>query len=135
MLDKAERNSVDLPYDIIEFIATHMRSNIRGWEGIIRLLARSSLLNQDIDRNLVKDVVKEEGWNKPNRDISMEDVVRKVSEVSGISEDGIVGQSRKKEIVEARQTAMFLCRSILDSSLASVGFFWGQRSHNSNARN
>ena len=130
LLDKAERNSVDLPYDIIEFIATHMRSNIRDLEGtIIRLLARSSLLNQDIDRNLVKDVVKERVGNKPNRDISMEDVVRKVSEVSGISEDGIVGQSRKKEIVEARQTAMFLCRSILDSSLASVGVFFGGRDH------
>ena len=130
LLDKAERNSVDLPYDIIEFIATHMRSNIRDLEGtIIRLLARSSLLNQDIDRNLVKDVVKERVGNKPGRDISMEDVVRKVSEVSGIPEDGIVGQSRKKEIVEARQTAMFLCRSILDSSLSSVGVFFGGRDH------
>ena len=59
----------------------------------------------------------------------MEDVVRKVSEVSGIPEDGIVGQSRKKEIVEARQTAMFLCRSILDSSLSSVGIFFGGRDH------
>ena len=130
LLDKAERNSVDLPYDIIEFIATHMRSNIRDLEGtIIRLLARSSLLNQDIDRNLVKDVVRERVGNKPSRDLSMEDIVRKVSEVSGIPEDGIVGQSRKKEIVEARQTAMFLCRSVLDSSLNSVGIFFGGRDH------
>ena len=130
LLDKAERNSIDLPYDIIEFIATHMRSNIRDLEGtIIRLLARSSLLNQDIDRNLVKDVVRERVGNKSSRDLSMEDVVRKVSEVSGIPEDGIVGQSRKKEIVEARQTAMFLCRNILDSSLSSVGVFFGGRDH------
>ena len=130
LLDKAERNSVDLPYDIIEFIATHMRSNIRDLEGtIIRLLARSSLLNQDIDRNLVKEVVKERVGSKPNRDLSMEDVVRRVSEISGIPEDIIVGQSRKKEIVEARQTAMFLCRNILDSSLSSVGIFFGGRDH------
>ena len=130
LLDKAERNSVDLPYDIIEFIATHMRSNIRDLEGtIIRLLARSSLLNQDIDRNLVKDVVRERMGSRPSKDLSMEDVVRKVSEVSGIPEGGIVGQSRKKEIVEARQTAMFLCRSILDSSLSSVGVFFGGRDH------
>ena len=130
LLDKAERNSVNLPYDIIEFIATHMRSNIRDLEGtIIRLLARSSLLNQDIDRNLVKDVVKERVGNKPSKDLSMEDVVRKVSEVSGIPEGGIVGQSRKKEVVEARQTAMFLCRSILESSLSSVGLFFGGRDH------
>ena len=130
LLDKAERNSVELPYDIIEFIATHMRSNIRDLEGtIIRLLARSSLLNQDIDRKLVKDVVRERAGSKPSRDLSMEDIVRKVSEVSGIPENGIVGQSRKREVVEARQTAMFLCRNILDSSLSSVGVFFGGRDH------
>jgi len=130
LLDKAERNGVDLPYDIIEFIATHMRTNIRDLEGtIIRLLARSSLMNQDIDHNLVKDVVKERVGKKPNRELSMEDVVRKVSELSGISEQGIVGKSRKQEIVEARQTAMFLCRHILDSSLSSVGIYFGGRDH------
>ena len=130
LLDKAERNGVDLPYDIIEFIATHMRSNIRDLEGtIIRLLARSSLMNQDIDRDLVQDVVKERIGSKPTRDLSMEDVVRKVSELSGIPEDRIVGKSRRKEIVEARQTAMFLCRNILDSSLSSVGIYFGGRDH------
>jgi len=119
-----------LPYDIIEFIATHMRTNIRDLEGtIIRLLARSSLMNQDIDHDLVRDVVKERVGKKPNRELSMEDVVRKVSELSGISEQGIVGKSRKQEIVEARQTAMFLCRHILDSSLSSVGIYFGGRDH------
>ena len=130
LMDKAERNGIDLPYDIIEFIATHMRSNIRDLEGtIIRLLARSSLMNQDIDHDLVQDVVKERVGSRPTRDLSMEDVVRKVSELSGIPEDGIVGKSRKKEIVEARQTAMFLCRNILDSSLSSVGMYFSGRDH------
>jgi chromosomal replication initiator protein len=130
LLDKAERNGVDLPYDIIEFIATHVRSNIRDLEGtVIRLLARSSLMNQDIDRKLVQEVVKERVGKKPMRDLSMEDIVRKVSELTGISEEGIVGKSRRKEIVEARQTAMFLCRNILDNSLSSVGMYFGGRDH------
>ena len=130
LLDKAERNGVDLPYDIIEFIATHVRSNIRDLEGtVIRLLARSSLMNQDIDRKLVQEVVQERVGKKPMRDLSMEDIVRKVSELTGISEEGIVGKSRRKEIVEARQTAMFLCRNILDNSLSSVGMYFGGRDH------
>ena len=130
LLDKAERNGVDLPYDIIEFIATHVRSNIRDLEGtVIRLLARSSLMNQDIDRKLVQEVVKERVGKKPMRDLSMEDIVRKVSELTGISEEGIVEKSRRKEIVEARQTAMFLCRNILDNSLSSVGMYFGGRDH------
>ena len=54
-----------------------------------------------------------------NRDLSMEDVVRKVVEITGVNESNIVGKSRKKEFVEARQTAMFLCRSLL------VGFYKG----------
>jgi len=130
LLDKAERNGVELPYDIIEFIATHMRSNIRDLEGtIIRLLARSSLMNQDIDHRLVRDVVKERVGSQPTRDLSMEDVVRRVSGLFGVPEEALVGKSRKKEIVEARQTAMFLCRKILDSSLSSVGIYFGGRDH------
>ena len=129
-MDKAERNGVDLPYDVIEFIATHMRTNIRDLEGtVIRLLARSSLMNQDIDQSLVKDVVKERVGEQVNRDLSMEDVVRKVVELTGVDENNIVGKSRKKEIVEARQTAMFLCRTLLDASLSSVGMFFGGRDH------
>ena len=130
LMDKAERNGVDLPYDVIEFIATHMRTNIRDLEGtIIRLLARSSLMNQDIDQSLVKDVVKERVGEQVTRDLSMEDVVRKVVETTGIDESSIVGKSRKKEIVEARQTAMYLCRDLLDASLSSVGIFFGGRDH------
>ena len=130
LMDKAERNGVDLPYDIIEFIATHMRTNIRDLEGtIIRLLARSSLMNQDIDQSLVKDVVKERVGEQVSRDLSMEDVVRKVVETTGIDESSIVGKSRKKEIVEARQTAMYLCRDLLDASLSSVGVHFGGRDH------
>ena len=107
-----------------------MRTNIRDLEGtIIRLLARSSLMNQDIDQTLVKDVVKERVGEQVNRDLSMEDVVRKVVEVTGINEDNIVGKSRKKEFVEARQTAMFLCRNLLDASLSSVGMYFGGRDH------
>mgnify|MGYP001308754495 CR=1 FL=1 len=130
LMDKAERNGVDLPYDVIEFIATHMRTNIRDLEGtIIRLLARSSLMNQDIDQALVKEVVKERVGEQVNRDFSMEDVVRKVVEVTGVDENNMVGKSRKKEFVEARQTAMFLCRSLLNTSLSSVGMYFGGRDH------
>ena len=83
LMDKAERNGVDLSYDIIEFIATHMKSNIRDLEGtIIRLLARSSLMNQDIDYDLVHEVVKERLGKKPPEDVTIEDIVRKVSQVT-----------------------------------------------------
>ena len=130
LMEKSEQNSVNLPYDIIEFIATHIKSNVRDLEGtIIRILARSSLLNQEIDFNLVRDVVKERVGGDFSTDITVEDVVRRVSEISKISEKEIVGKSRKMEIAEARQLSMYLCRDILGTSLANIGVYFGGRDH------
>lgn len=130
LMEKAEQNSVHLPYDIIEFIATHIKSNVRDLEGtIIRLLARSSLMNQEIDFNLVKDVVRERVGKKAVTDLTVEDIVRRVSEVSNISEKDIVGKSRKMEIAEARQISMYLCRNIIGASLNNIGVYFGGRDH------
>ena len=130
LMEKAEQNGVDLSYDIFEFIATHIKSNVRDLEGtIIRILARSSLMNQEIDRNLVRDVVKERAGKMITGDLTVEDVVRRVSEVSHVPEKEIVGKSRKMEIAEARQISMYLCRKIIGTSLNNIGVYFGGRDH------
>ena len=130
LMEKAEQNGVDLSYDIFEFIATHIKSNVRDLEGtIIRILARSSLMNQEIDRNLVRDVVKERAGKMITGDLTVEDVVRRVSEVSHVPEKEIVGKSRKMEIAEARQISMYLCRNIIGTSLNNIGVYFGGRDH------
>ena len=130
LMDKAEQNGVELPYDIIEFIATHVKNNVRDLEGtIIRILAKSSLMNQDIDFDLVKEVVKERVGGQIMSSLSVEDVVRRVSDVFHIPEKTIVGKSRKMEIVEARHVAMYLCRSLIGDSLSNIGVCFGGRDH------
>mgnify|MGYP000337835115 CR=1 FL=1 len=130
LMDKAERNGVDLPYDIIEFIATHIKSNIRDLEGtIIRILAKSSLMNRDIDFSLAKEVVKERAGNKLDLGLSSESIINQVSDVFGVAHKDIVGKSRRMEIVQARQVAMYLCRNLLDTSLSSIGVSFGGRDH------
>ena len=130
LMEKAEQNGVALPYDIIEFIATHIKNNVRDLEGtIIRILARSSLMNQEIDFNLVKEVVKERVGKSITADLTIEDVVRKVSGASNIPEKEIVGKSRKMEIAEARQISMYLCRKIIGTSLKNIGVYFGGRDH------
>jgi chromosomal replication initiator protein len=130
LMEKAEQNGVDLSYDTIEFIATHVKSNVRDLEGIIiRLLAQSSLMNQDIDFNLVREVVRERIGKTAVTDLTVEDVVRRVSELSNISEKEIVGKSRKMEIAEARQVSMYLCRNIMGTSLNNIGVYFGGRDH------
>lgn len=130
LLEKAEQNGLSLPYAMIEFMATHIKNNIRELEStIIRILAYSSLSNKEIDEQLVKKVVKERLGKRFLAEIKLEDIVRKVSEVTSISEREIVGTSRKKELVEARQIAAYLGREILGASLSSIGIYFGGRDH------
>ena len=130
LLEKAEQNGLSLPYRLIEFMATHIKSNIRELEStIIRVLAYSSLSNKEIDENLVKKVVRERLGKRYLAEISLEDVVRRVAEVTAISEKNIVSTSRKKELVEARQIAAYLSREILGASLSSIGLYLGGRDH------
>ena len=130
LLDKAEQNGISLDYNIIEFIARHIKDNIRDLEGtIIRLLAKSSLLNIEIDHNLVRDVIKERTGGRLKTSVTIEDVVKKVAEVSQIPESDIVGKSRKMKIAEARQLSMFLCRDLIRTSLSNIGVYFGGRDH------
>ena len=130
LMEKAEQNGVGLSYDIFEFIARHIKTNVRDLEGtIIRILARSSLMNQEIDHNLVRDVVKERAGKTITGDLTVEDVVRRVSEISKVPEKEIVGKSRKMEIAEARQISMYLCRNIIGTSLSNIGVYFGGRDH------
>lgn len=130
LLEKAEQNGLSLPYAMIEFMATHIKNNIRELEStIIRILAYSSLSNKEIDEQLVKKVVKERLGKRFLAEIKLEDIVRRVSEVTSISEREIVGTSRKKELVEARQIAAYLGREILGASLSSIGIYFGGRDH------
>tara|TARA_B100000945_G_scaffold311849_1_gene305615 strand:- start:582 stop:1199 length:618 start_codon:yes stop_codon:yes gene_type:complete len=130
LLEKAEQNGVSLDYDFIEFIAKHIKNNVRDLEGaIIRILAKSSLMNKEIDHSLVRDVVRERVGGSLKADMTIEEIVKKVSAISSISEKEIVGKSRKMEIAQARQVSMFLSREILGKSLSGIGMYFGGRDH------
>ena len=130
LLEKAEQNGLTLDYSSIEFIARHVKNNVRDLEGtIIRLLAKSSLLNIEINNSLVTEVVKERVGGKIGNELSIENIVKKVSQVPQVDEKEIVGKSRKMEIAEARQVSMYLCREIMGVSLNNIGLFFGGRDH------
>ena len=130
LLEKSEQNGLNLKYDAIEFIARHVKNNIRDLEGaIIRILAKSSLMNREIDFSLIRDVVQERVGNSYLSEVTIEDVVKKVSSLTRIKEKDITGKSRKMEIAEARQLSMYLCRNIIGTSLSNIGFYFGGRDH------
>jgi len=130
LMDKAEINGLELPYDIIEFIAMHLKNSVRELEStIIRLLAHASLSQVDIDFPLVKKVLKERLGDVISADISAEDIINRVADLTNVRSDDIVGPSRRKEIAEARQISVYLCRELLGLSLSTIGMHFGGRDH------
>jgi chromosomal replication initiator protein len=126
---KSENEGIELPHEIVEFIASNVTSNIRELEGcLISLLARSSLNNRDVDLDLAKDVVKSI-VGEVRTHVTIEEIQRIVCESLNIPEDLIRAKTRKQEIVMARQIAMYLAKELTNSSLKTIGLHFGGRDH------
>lgn len=127
---KASDNGINLPPEIIEFIAHNFKSSIRDMEGaIVKLLAASTLQKfQDFDLATAKRVLKDLIKDSKNH-ISIESIQNHVSEICGIDTNKLKEKTRKKEIVEARQIAMYLSKTMTKSSLKTIGLHFGGRDH------
>ncbi len=126
---KSEENGLDLPGEIFHFIATHITTNIRELEGaLIRLLAYSSLNGEDITLDLAKKLLKDVCIPKVKA-ISIEYIQKLTAEYFNFPDDMLRAKTRKKEIVQSRQIAMYLCKIMTDSSLKTIGLHFGGRDH------
>ncbi len=127
---KAADNGIDFPHDILEFIAHNFKSNVRDLEGaIIKLLAFASLEHVDeIDLSMAKRVLKDMVQDS-NTQVSIESIQEYVCEYFGIDTNKVREKTRKQEIVEARQIAMYLAKKFTDSSLKTIGLHFGGRDH------
>lgn len=127
---KAEQDNLEIPYEIIEFIATNICSNVRELEGaMIRLLAYSSLLNVDINIELAKKVLREIQGSKRQSVISVENIQNAICSSYNINLDSLIGKGRRKEIAEARMVAMYFTREYTNLSLKTIGLYFGGRDH------
>lgn len=127
---KATADGLDLPYDVIEFIAENVTSNIRELEGfLIRMLAYSSLMQVDIELDLARKVFRETGAVEKKGIVSIEDIQKIVGTSYSINLDSLVGKSRTKEVAEARMVAMYLAREHTNLSLKTIGIYFGGRDH------
>ena len=130
LMEKAEQSGLALSYDVIELIATHIKENVRELEStVIRLLARSSLTKTDINLDLAKNVIIERKGRSLATELTIQEIVKRVSNFTKVPEDKIVGKGRERKIAEARQLSAYLCRDILGSTLVNIGMFLGGRDH------
>ncbi len=126
---KSEDDRIDLPQDVVECIAANVTSNIRELEGcLISLLAKASLEGREINVDLAHEVLKVVVGDVRSP-ITIEAIQRTVCEYFNIPEDLIRAKTRKQEIVNARQIAMYLAKELTNSSLKTIGLHFGGRDH------
>jgi chromosomal replication initiator protein len=127
---KAAQEGMNLPPEVLEFIATRIESNIRELEGaLIRVTAFASLNRQTVDMKLTESVLKDLVGDSEAPEISANTIMAVVADFFGITVDDLVGPSRSRALVHARQIAMYLCRELTDLSLPRIGEKFGGRDH------
>ena len=127
--NKADDYGMMISGDILDYIATNIVSNIRELEGcLIKLLANASLNSKNIDLDLARKTVREIATDR-KVNITIENITSLVCESLKIDENKIRDKTRKKEIVFARQIAMYLSKDLTNSSLKTIGLHFGGRDH------
>ncbi len=127
---KIEPEFQNISQDVIYYIASQIPGNIRELEGaLIKIIAYSSLINQEININLAKDVIKDIVKNNSKKPISISKIKKAIAEYYNIDYESLSAKIRTKEIAHARQVAMFLCRDLTNFSLPKIGENFGGRDH------
>lgn len=126
---KMYADGIDLPSEVIEYVAHNIDNNVRELEGaMVSLLAQSTLNRKEIDLNLAKSMLKNFIKNA-SKEISMDYIQKLVCEYFEVPIEMVKSQTRKREIVQARQISMYLSKSHTKTSLKSIGAFFGGRDH------
>lgn len=126
---KSYKDGISLPEEVISYVANRVSTNVRELEGtLISLLAHSTLTNRKIDLNLAESLIEKlVTRNKP--EITIDRIQKIVCDYFKIDSDKFLSSSRKRELVQARQIAMYLSRNHTNNSLASIGSLTGGRDH------
>ena len=130
---KEETDGYKFNDDVIQFIASNVKSNIRELEGALnKLIAYSNLERKDIKEitvEIAEDVLRDILLPNEKREITPELIIQTVAEHYVITMADIIGNKRNSEIVVPRQIAMYLCRKMTDASLKNIGNILGKRDH------
>lgn len=126
---KIYNDGIIVPDEVIEYIASNITNNIRELEGaLISLLAQSTLNKKDITLELTSEMV-DKLVKSTRKEISIDYIQKIVCEYFGLPSDVLQTKTRKREIVQARQIAMFFSKSLTKSSLSTIGSIIGGKDH------
>jgi chromosomal replication initiator protein len=130
LMKNVENCDRDIDKEIIEYIATNIKSNIRELEGALnKILAFAKLNNVDLTLKSAEEALRDVIYPDKPREITPSYIINVVSEHFGIKVEDIISKKRNAEIALPRQIAMYLCREMTDISLNEIGSFVGNRDH------
>jgi chromosomal replication initiator protein len=126
---KAEVERIDLPDDVTELLATHIRSNVRALEGaLMRLAAFASMKAQPITTSLARDVLSDvippQGYRPP-----IERIQETVAAQFGLTVAKLTSASREQKVALPRQVAMYLCRILAEEKLQAIAEKFNKKDH------
>ncbi|MCT4614010.1 MAG: chromosomal replication initiator protein DnaA [Marinifilaceae bacterium] len=126
---KAYKDGISITDEVVEFLATHIVNNVRELEGaLISLLAQSTLNKREINIELAAEIINK--LVKPvSREISVSYIQKVVCEHFNLPVEVLQQKSRKREIVQARQIAMYFSKNLTKASLSSIGSQIGKKDH------
>ncbi len=126
---KMKNDGLEMPREVVKYIAYNINSNIRELEGaLISLLAQSSLNKREIDLELAKKVLRN-FVKSSSKEITIDAIQKMVCEYFDVPYDKLLQKTRKREIVQARQITMFLAKAFTKNSLKTIGEHFGGRDH------
>jgi chromosomal replication initiator protein len=122
-------DGIQMSDEVIEYVAYSINTNVRELEGaLISLLAQSSLNKKIITLDLAKQMI-DKFVKNTNRQISIDFIQKIVCDHYNISVDKLSSKTRKREVVQARQLAMYFSKKLTKSSLATIGLQCGNKDH------
>ena len=128
--NKIHRDGLNIPDNVINYIAENVNESVRELEGIINsLLAQSILFKREIDMSLAERIIKKAVRIIENKPITIDKIITKVCEHYKMDESILHSKSRKREVVQVRQVAMFLAKKHTEISAAKIGQYIGKRDH------
>lgn len=126
---KTYKDGLTMPDEVLEYIAEHIDTNVRELEGaLISLLAQSTLNKRDITIDLATELINKI-IKQSKHEITIDYIQKIVCDYFNMTSDSLQSKTRKREIVQARQIAMFFSKSLTKSSLASIGAQIGRKDH------
>ncbi len=129
LINKVHRDGLQIPQDIINFIAKAEPESVRDLEGVINsLMAWSVVYNRDLDMAMAEPIIRR-ALNIKNKPITVDQILERTSEYFKVPIEDIYSQSRKAPYVLARQTAMYLAQELTTTTTSRIGLLVGKRNH------